>query len=752
MGAPPSGLRTVALAISCAALGLWSTPPAHAQGRPMGDSPPQGQMEEDGESQVQEVQVRGRRLSDLEERRQSTAAKTIVGREEIEKYGDSSLEDVLRRQPGVTVPSGGGNPRMRGLGGAYTQILIDGQPAGQGFSIDSIPPDQVERLEITKSPTAETGAQAVAGSINIITRAGRQQGRQDVRAASTLSESRRQLRTGANHTGALLGLDAMLSAGVFHEQRDELNRSRNAEYRLEGTELGSQTIERASEIARTGLSLRGRIGQELGGGNSWFVSPIFFGSSGDTTGASQFSPWSGAAPQLLTASDLSSSRGESESSFYWSRVGLQLKRSLADRIRMELDLNQTQMGSDGSGSSMGVLVTGGNRRTDDRTEMLERSSGLTAKLRGDLEPSELLLGLEWARAHRDEFRAERVDGLPSLLGSDENVSGRSERLALYLQNEWNPSPRWTLMGGLRQERIETSGGTVGQASVQNAAEVTTPLLHMVFRPVPKGSDLYRLGLTRGYKAASLRDLIAAPDISDRYPVQGTNSFTSPDRAGNPGLRPELAVGVDLAFERTLPQRGLLSVAVFARSLTDFQRRLIRLETVDWSPQPRWVSRLRNLGKAQTYGLELESRVAADLLGLPWKGLELRPSLSAYTSAVEGIPGPDNRLDQQPGLTAKLGAEQRLGMAGQWGASLSYTQGGRVQLSEQSWSRARNQLRLDGFWMTRLSKTMRLRVSGQDLLSWGSRTETGTVLVGLEQRALQMQAGEARISVGLEGQL
>ncbi len=723
-----------------------------AQGRPGADAPGPGAAEEDAEVPIQEVQVRARRMSDLEERRQSTAARTIVGRDEIEKYGDSSLEDVLRRQPGVTIPSGGGNPRMRGLGGAYTQILIDGQPAGRGFSMDSIPPDQVERLEITKSPTAETGAQAVAGSINIVTRAGRQQGRQDFRSAATASESRRQLRAGLNHAGSLLGLDAMLSAGLFSERRNESSQSDVSEYSLDGAELGHQAIERTSDNNRTGLSLRGRIGEELGGGRSWFVSPVFFGSRGDSDRRSTYTPWSGLPPQLMTASDLLGSQGESESSFYWSRVAFQWKTPIREGLRMELDLNRTQMGSENNGASEGLLVGGGTRRTVSSGEMLERSSGLTAKLRRDGEQHEQVFGVEWSLARRDESRTELVDGSPALLGAEENVTGRSERIAVYAQNEWNPSARWTLMTGIRQERIETSGGSVGAMQAQNRAEVTTPLVHVVFRPVAKGSDLFRLGLTRGYKAASLRDFIAAPNISDRYPVGGANSFVSPDRAGNPSLKPELAVGVDLAFERTLPQRGLLSASLFARELSDFQRRQTLLETVSWSPVPRWVSRLRNLGQAQTYGVELEARVAAGLVGFDVKGLEFRPSVSAYTSAVEGIPGPNNRLDQQPGLTAKFGVEQRLGAGSQWGSNLAYTQGGRVQVTEQSWARARNQWRLDAFWLTRLTPKMRLRVSGQDLLSWGSRTETGTVLDGLEQRSSQLGAGEARITVGLEGQL
>ena len=111
----------------------------------------------------------------MQERRQSTAAKIIIGREEIDRFGDSTLGDVLKRLPGVTIqgrPGRGGAIRLRGLGSGYTQILLDGERVPPGFSIDSISPDQIERIEILRAPTAETGARAIAGTINIITREG----------------------------------------------------------------------------------------------------------------------------------------------------------------------------------------------------------------------------------------------------------------------------------------------------------------------------------------------------------------------------------------------------------------------------------------------------------------------------------------------------------------------------------------------------------------------------------------------------
>jgi outer membrane receptor for ferrienterochelin and colicins len=44
---------------------------------------------------TQRIEITGGRASDTEQRRQSTAAKIVIGREEIERYGDSNLLDLM---------------------------------------------------------------------------------------------------------------------------------------------------------------------------------------------------------------------------------------------------------------------------------------------------------------------------------------------------------------------------------------------------------------------------------------------------------------------------------------------------------------------------------------------------------------------------------------------------------------------------------------------------------------------------------
>ena len=94
-------------------------------------------------SVIQRVEIVARQGS-TELRRAASVAKQIYGREELDRYGDTNVLDVMRRLPGVNVDSGG--PRMRGLGAGYTQILINGDPAPQGFNLDQLSPSQIERI------------------------------------------------------------------------------------------------------------------------------------------------------------------------------------------------------------------------------------------------------------------------------------------------------------------------------------------------------------------------------------------------------------------------------------------------------------------------------------------------------------------------------------------------------------------------------------------------------------------------------
>src|SRR5690349_6938732 len=117
---------------------------------------------------VQQVEVRAS-AEGYDPRRDDTASRIVIKREDILRYGDTTLLDVVKRIPGVTVTNGAGRSqeiRMRGLGAGYTQILVNGERMPAGFALDSLSPELIERIEVLRVATADMSTQSVAGTIN----------------------------------------------------------------------------------------------------------------------------------------------------------------------------------------------------------------------------------------------------------------------------------------------------------------------------------------------------------------------------------------------------------------------------------------------------------------------------------------------------------------------------------------------------------------------------------------------------------
>jgi iron complex outermembrane receptor protein len=254
--------------------------------------------------------------------------------------------------------------------------------------------------------------------------------------------------------------------------------------------------------------------------------------------------------------------------------------------------------------------------------------------------------------------------------------------------------------------------------------VWTPLVHLLWKPDPARRDQLRLSLTRSYRSPGTQQLIARPSLNPRYPASGPNEPTSPDSAGNPGLRPELAAGVDLAVERYLEGGGVLSANLFARRISDLIRNVVTLETVSWSPVPRWVSQPRNIGDATTQGLEFDGKFRLDQAAAGAAPVEIRANLGLYRSDVEGIQGPDNRLDQQAPLVFNLGADYRFrSLPFTLGGNLSYTPGYRTQLAPDRAVAVDRKSVLDIFGLWTLGPSLALRLMASNLAALDTASQT-----------------------------
>ena len=99
----------------------------------------------------------------------------IISQQTIRQSGSLRLKDILQEQTGIYITNGfGAGVQMQGLNPDYTLILIDGEPlvgrtAGV-LDLNRISAGSVKKIEIVKGPSSSLyGSEAMAGVINIIT-------------------------------------------------------------------------------------------------------------------------------------------------------------------------------------------------------------------------------------------------------------------------------------------------------------------------------------------------------------------------------------------------------------------------------------------------------------------------------------------------------------------------------------------------------------------------------------------------------
>ncbi len=711
-------MRPALLALAALAL----APAAHAQ-----PAAPAAAASAPASTSLERVEVQGRRDDPTEMRRNASAAKIVIGRQEIEQYGDSTLGDVIRRLPGVTQggrPGRGGDLRMRGMGSGYTQILIDGERPPPGFSIDQISPDMVERIELLRAPTAETGTRAIAGTINIILREPLRRRNTELRPALSLERGRLSPQLSLSRDG-LFGEDGSFNVSVNasenHDRTDTATRTTFVDTGSGAVTLDQLDEDLASSVRRR-INASSRFQWRLGPGEQFTLQPFLM--HGQSRGESEGTLAAiGAAP----AAPYATRAGASSSSYDIARLNLQLTRRIGPDTRIELRGGAGRFSAD-AGSTLNQFAADASPVLDVRNEtsIRDRSWSLAGKLLHSLGSGHNLVGgWEMEGAQRREDDATWLNGALQEGATGIDMSARTRRRALYLQDEWDPARDWSAYAGLRVETIRSTSDS-GDTPVDNRSSVVSPLAHLVWRLDAPRRDQLRLSLTQSYRAPTLRNLIALPALNTLYPVPGGNVASSPDRAGNPELKPEQSHGIDLALERYLGNGGIVSANLFHRRIRDLIRNVTALEDVPWAGEPRWVSRPRNLGRATVEGVEFDAKFRLTELQPDWLPLDLRMNLSLYRSRVESVPGPDNRIDQQPHAVGNLGADYRFrGTPWTVGGSLGLTPGYRTQLTEFQSQELGLRRVLDAYVLWQIDAGTRLRLSLANLVPIDS---VGTVSV------------------------
>src|SRR5204863_2254256 len=118
----------------------------------------------------------------INEQRFAASVKTVVSSDEFGDNTDGNPGEFLKFLPGITADTvGSGEPRVisvRGLPSSATPIMIDGFRLASASSsnqsrtveFDQVTINNMSRIEVSKSQTPDSPADAVGGSINMISK------------------------------------------------------------------------------------------------------------------------------------------------------------------------------------------------------------------------------------------------------------------------------------------------------------------------------------------------------------------------------------------------------------------------------------------------------------------------------------------------------------------------------------------------------------------------------------------------------
>lgn len=272
---------------------------------------------------------------------------------------------------------------------------------------------------------------------------------------------------------------------------------------------------------------------------------------------------------------------------------------------------------------------------------------------------EVAAGIKLAHNRRSTSYTDLVDGLAdeTLSSLGNAVATLSKRYQAFIQDDWRINRSWAAGAGLSME-YRTYALHEGPARDDSNFNTWSPTLHISHRINGDRKHQLRMSLARTFQAPSVEQMLLRPRINalaQCYEPQrcAANTPETYDSAGNPRLRPERALGLNLSYTHGFGKGSEAVIELYSRAIQDKISRELILESVAWASAPRYVSRPSNIGSAKVFGVNLESRLSARDLWQAAPNVEVSGSLGFSHSELSAIPAPDNRLPGQSPWRAKV---------------------------------------------------------------------------------------------------
>ena len=553
------------------------------------------------EKALKEVVVTDQREAQIE-RKDSYVQKIVIAEEEIERFGDVSVGDVLKRLPGTSFTGPAGvakDVRMRGLDKGYTQFLINGEPVPgatkeRQIQVDRLPADMIERIEIIRNPSAEYESGNVGGIVNIVlkqrvdevTRTRVSWGKNGkLEVGDVIAQTSRR----SDDLDLLLAVSYTKGAEDVIEEKTSFNPTTGA---VKSTEYKPKPVDKTELLLTPRLTWRN-------GADKLTLEPFVSKGTEDKKEDNTVNNTSVVTSRADTTENkddvIARLAGRYDGKAIWGdwyfKAGSQKTTSDKDKVTWTRSYNATT-----------GAYTGKKKATEN--EDLEETINYTGA--GVVFPfasiHKLSAGIELrdsdysSRKPKTEqsFNASGVAGaVTNKTGVRDGFDIEESRQIVYVQDEINLFSRHWLTPGIRYEHTSRNAAGGDNVSLDSTQSASNPSLH------------YRWAISDDLNLrSSLARTLKLPKFDQLNPLTESKSGTEsdPDKAGNANLKPEDATGFELGFEKLfMGNRGIVGLNFYNREVKDFIEERTVLESA------RYVKRPYNVGDAQFWGAELDVR-------------------------------------------------------------------------------------------------------------------------------------------------
>lgn len=525
-----------------------------------------------------------------------------------------TAEDVLKSIPSVQVDLDG-NVSMRN---ASPQIFIDGRPTT--LTIDQIPADAIQRVEIITNPSSKYDASGGGGGIiNIVMKNNR---------ASGYNGS---VRAGVDKRGRINGgVDFNFREGKFNffingnlNKRKSITTGESS--RTDLTTSPTSFLQQSQMSTNLGYFGNGKIGVD------WFLDNRNTLTLSQSYTSGQFNPIDYIESQTDSVENsdafpTSNYYRNTETNRTFENIGTSLLfKHLFEKEGNELtgDVNYNKIQSEYTGDYENAYSTGA--KTVQRQIGGGKQDLVTSQFDLVLKPSEKLKiesgirgSLRSYRSNYSNYTQDADGNFNEITGLGVNYEFIDQVYAAY-SNLAHDGEKWKKQIGLRVESSDYRGELLDtNITFRNSFPLSLfPSMYLT-RVINEKQDV-QLALSRRISRPGFMQLIPFTDYSDSLNVS----------RGNPSLKPEFTQSAELSYQLKINQKSTLIASAYYRYTINTTVRYLETQYSDVLNRDVVFSTYANASNSTASGLEIVVRNTFN------KWLEMTTNLNLYNSTIDG---------------------------------------------------------------------------------------------------------------------